>query len=81
MHHTLLCMESRTGQKAEEFYSLYGGLFFLGIFWGFSLSWQPSWIIYYKQISEGYEDKERFAILKKIGMERGEINASIHSQF
>ena len=37
-------------------------------------------IIYYKQISEGYEDKERFAILKKIGMERGEINASIHSQ-
>ena len=37
-------------------------------------------IIYYKQISEGYEDKERFAILKKIGMERGEINASIRSQ-
>ncbi len=72
-------IENRTEGRAE-FYSLYGGLFFLGIFLGLLFVMATVLIIYYKQISEGYEDKERFAILKKIGMERGEINASIHSQ-
>lgn len=72
-------IENRTEGRAE-FYSLYGGLFFLGIFLGLLFVMATVLIIYYKQISEGYEDKERFAILKKIGMERGEINASIRSQ-
>lgn len=72
-------IETRTEGRAE-FYSLYGGLFFLGIFLGLLFVMATVLIIYYKQISEGYEDKERFAILKKIGMERGEINASIRSQ-
>lgn len=71
-------IETRTEGRAE-FYSLYGGLFFLGIFLGLLFVMATVLIIYYKQISEGYEDKERFAILKKIGMERGEINASIRS--
>lgn len=72
-------IETRTEGRAE-FYSLYGGLFFLGIFLGLLFVMATVLIIYYKQISEGYEDKERFAILKKIGMERDEINASIRSQ-
>ena len=37
-------------------------------------------IIYYKQISEGYEDKERFEIMQKVGLSRGEVKRSIHSQ-
>ena len=37
-------------------------------------------IIYYKQISEGYEDKERFAIMEKVGMSNAEVKASIRSQ-
>ena len=37
-------------------------------------------IIYYKQISEGYEDKERFEIMQKVGLSRAEVKRSIHSQ-
>ena len=37
-------------------------------------------IMYYKQISEGYEDKERFAIMEKVGMSRREVKAAISSQ-
>ena len=37
-------------------------------------------IIYYKQISEGYEDRERFAIMQNVGMSRGEVKAAIRSQ-
>ncbi len=37
-------------------------------------------IIYYKQISEGYEDKERFAIMEKVGMSQAQVRASIRSQ-
>ena len=66
-------IENRTEGRAE-FYSLYGGLFFLGIFLGLLFVMATVLIIYYKQISEGYEDKERFAILKKIGMERAQAD-------
>ena len=37
-------------------------------------------IIYYKQISEGYEDKDRFEIMQKVGLSHGEVKRSIHSQ-
>lgn len=59
---------------------LYGGLFFLGIFLGTLFVMATILIIYYKQISEGYEDKNRFEIMRKVGMSKNEVKASIHSQ-
>lgn len=64
----------------EEFFSLYGGLFFLGIFLGGLFIMATVLIIYYKQISEGYDDKARFEIMQKVGMSRSEIKKSIRSQ-
>lgn len=59
---------------------MYGGFLFLGIFLGFLFIMATVLIIYYKQISEGYEDKERFSIMQKVGMSRAEVKKSIHSQ-
>lgn len=67
-------------ESRESFFSIYGGLFFLGIFLGALFIMATVLIIYYKQISEGYEDKERFEIMKKVGMSKGEIKKSIGSQ-
>lgn len=68
-------------QNSEEsFYTLYGGLFFLGIFLGIVFIMAAALIIYYKQVSEGYDDKERFEIMQKVGMSHTEIKKSIHSQ-
>lgn len=64
----------------EEFYTLYGGLFFLGIILGSVFIFAAALIMYYKQISEGYEDKNRFTILQKVGMTQKEIRQSINSQ-
>lgn len=72
-------LECRSEERAD-FYGLYGGLFFLGIFLGLLFIMATVLIIYYKQISEGYEDKERFAIMQKIGMDKEEIRKSIKSQ-
>lgn len=72
-------IESREAVK-DEFYSLYGGLFFLGLFLGILFIMGTVLIIYYKQITEGYEDKERFAIMQKVGMSREEVKRSIRSQ-
>ena len=63
-----------------EFYTLYGGLFFLGLFIGLLFIMATVLIIYYKQISEGYDDKERYEIMQKVGMSRREIKKSINSQ-
>ena len=59
---------------------LYGGMFFLGIFMGSIFTMATILIIYYKQISEGYEDKERFRIMQNVGMSHAEVKRSIHSQ-
>ena len=59
---------------------LYGGLFFIGIFLGLLFTMATVLIIYYKQISEGYEDKERFDIMQKVGMSRREVKSAILSQ-
>lgn len=64
----------------ESFFSLYGGLFFLGLFLGGLFIMATVLIIYYKQISEGYDDKARFEIMQKVGMSRSEIKKSIRSQ-
>lgn len=64
----------------KDFYELYGGLFFLGIFLGLLFIMATVLIMYYKQISEGYDDKERFEIMQKVGMSHSEIRHSIRSQ-
>lgn len=68
---------------AEErsfFYGLYGGLFFLGILLGAVFIFAAVLIMYYKQISEGYEDQSRFEIMQKVGMTKKDIKRSINSQ-
>ena len=67
-------------EGAAESYGLAGGFLFLGIFLGFVFLMATVLIIYYKQISEGYEDKERFEIMQKVGLTRNEVKKSIHSQ-
>lgn len=59
---------------------LYGSLFFLGIFLGLLFTMAAVLIIYYKQISEGFDDKKRFEIMQKVGLGESEIKKSIHSQ-
>ena len=61
-------------------YGMYGGLFFLGILLGIVFVFAAVLIIYYKQISEGYEDQSRFAIMQKVGMSKKDIRRSINSQ-
>lgn len=63
-----------------EFYAMYGGLFFLGILLGSVFIAAAVLIMYYKQISEGFEDKAKFEILQKVGMTKDEIRKSINSQ-
>lgn len=60
--------------------ALYGGLFFLGMLLGAVFLFGTVLIMYYKQISEGYEDQGRFDILMKVGMTRREVKKSINSQ-
>ncbi|WP_213483944.1 ABC transporter permease [Thermobacillus xylanilyticus] len=72
-------VEGREASK-NEFISLYGVLFFLGLFLGALFILGTVLIIYYKQISEGYDDKERFAIMSKVGLSRGEIKKTIRFQ-
>ena len=62
------------------FYGIYGGLFFLGILLGVVFVFAAVLIIYYKQISEGYEDQSRFEIMQKVGMTQKDIKKSINSQ-
>lgn len=64
----------------KDFYAIYGGLLFLGLFLGILFIMATVLIIYYKQISEGYDDKERFEIMQKVGMSREEVKKSIQSQ-
>lgn len=66
--------------KRSDIYALYGSLFFLGMFLGLLFTMATVLIIYYKQISEGYEDKKRFEIMQKVGMSNQEVKSSIHSQ-
>lgn len=72
-------VESKEASK-QDFYSLYGGLLFLGLFLGLLFLIATVLIIYYKQISEGYDDRTRFEIMQKVGMSHAEIRATIRSQ-
>lgn len=67
-------------KERASFYGLFGGLFFLGILLGLVFVCAAVLIMYYKQISEGYEDQSRFAIMQKVGMTKKEIRKGINSQ-
>ncbi|MGM9662754.1 MAG: FtsX-like permease family protein [Oscillospiraceae bacterium] len=67
-------------EAAEEFYTMYGGFLFLGIFLGLLFLLATVLIIYYKQVSEGYEDQRRYRIMQQVGMSRREVSASIRGQ-
>ena len=71
--------ESRTEERAD-FVRTFGGLFFLGILLSVIFLVSCVLIIYYKQISEGFEDQSRFGIMQKVGMTKDEIRKSINSQ-
>ena len=64
----------------KEFYNLYGGLLFLGAFLGILFIMATVLIIYYKQISEGYDDKDRYNVMQKVGMNKDEVKQTIRSQ-
>lgn len=66
--------------KGERFYALAGGLLFLALIMNILFVFVTALIMYYKQISEGYEDRRRFEIMGKIGMTTGEMKNSIRSQ-
>lgn len=66
--------------EQESTYTLYGGFLFLGIFVGALFLMATVLTIYYKQISEGYEDRSRYQIMQKVGMSRKEVQGSIKSQ-
>lgn len=69
-----------TMESRSSFYELYGGLFFIGIYLGSMFIMATVLIIYYKQISEGYDDRERYQIMQKVGMSKKEVKRSIRSQ-
>ena len=66
--------------NAVDLYTMYGGFLFLGVFLGLLFLLSTALIIYYKQISEGYEDQRRYQILRQVGMSPREVRASIRSQ-
>lgn len=74
------CTISYKQDEQDEFYSMYGGILFIGIVLGLLFIMSTVMMIYYKQISEGYEDKERFLIMQKVGLSKPEIKKTIRSQ-
>ncbi len=66
--------------ERQDFVSIYGSLFFLGLFLGLLFTMAAILIIYYKQMSEGRDDRERFQIMQKVGMSRLEVKRTIQSQ-
>ena len=74
-----MVVECRALEK-EYFFGTYGGLFFLGIIFGAVFILAAVLIMYYKQISEGCDDRARFDILRKVGMNDREIRRAVNSQ-
>lgn len=64
----------------EDWYGTYGGFLFLGIFLGTLFMMAAILIIYYKQVSEGYDDHDRFEIMQKVGLSKKEVKKTIHKQ-
>nr|WP_315020312.1 ABC transporter permease [uncultured Aminipila sp.] len=70
---------SKEGMKQDSM-AVFGGLLFIGSFLGVLFIMATALIIYYKQISEGYEDRVRFQIMQKVGLSPREVKKSIRSQ-
>lgn len=67
-------------ESLNELYAFFGGFLFLGVFLGSLFMMATVLIIYFKQISEGYEDSERFEIMQKVGMDKREVKKTIGKQ-
>lgn len=67
-------------QEYESYYADNGSLLFIGIFLGSLFLMGTAMIIYYKQISEGYEDQKRFEVMQKVGLSRREVRSSVRRQ-
>ena len=67
-------------QQADAYFVDFAGLYFIGIFLGLLFIMATVLIMYYKQITEGYEDRERFVIMQNVGMSQREVKRSINSQ-
>ena len=67
-------------QEYDSYYADNGSLLFIGIFLGSLFLLGTAMIIYYKQISEGYEDQNRFEIMQKVGLSHREVRSSIRRQ-
>ncbi len=74
-----LSSKTRAADRSD-FFSMYGSLFFLGVILSIVFVAAAALIIYYKQLSEGYEDQRRFGIMQKVGMTRVEIRSAVDSQ-
>lgn len=72
-------VESREANRAD-FYGTYGGILFLGSILSVVFLFATVLIIYYKQITEGYEDESRFDVMQKVGMTKKDIRKSVNSQ-
>jgi putative ABC transport system permease protein len=72
-------LQSRHSSE-DVFYAIYGGFLFLGIFLGALFTMAMVLIIYYKQISEGFDDNQRFKIMQQVGLSRREVKGTIHRQ-
>lgn len=66
--------------NVREMNSLFGGIFFIGIFLSLIFMIGTVIVIYYKQISEGYEDRDRFVILQQVGLDEDEVKRTINRQ-
>ena len=74
------CLWESTWSMRNELFAIYGSLFFLGILLSMVFLFATALIIYYKQISEGYDDRGRFQILQKVGMTQKETKGTIRRQ-
>lgn len=71
---------SNLADSSAQMSALFGGVFFIGIFLSIIFMVGTVIVIYYKQISEGYEDRERFIILQKVGLDQKQIKQTINKQ-
>lgn len=67
-------------ETINMYYGVFGGFLFIGVFLGIIFLMATVLIIYYKQVSEGYDDRHRFEIMQKVGMSKSEVMATIHKQ-
>ena len=74
-----LGVESRA-HYASDYYAMNGGFLFLGVFLGILFLLATLLILYYKQLSEGREDRSRFQIMKKVGLDEDDVRRSVNSQ-